>query len=114
MKKVKYNTLIVVRDNRGFIEESKIQEVEGYFIFIKDYRFFAYQTETKRWHMVDPETGISFVSANSLSDAKEEMKLKIKKYKEFVQTDEYKKMVSNYENLNNADVLPGQMSIYDL
>ena len=114
MKKVKYNTLITVRDKNGFIGETKIQEVEGYFIFINDYRFFAYQTETKRWHIVDPETGISFVSSDSLSSAKEEMELKIKKYKEFVQTDEYKQMLSNYENLNNADVLPGQMSIYDL
>lgn len=114
MKKTKYKTLIAVRDNNGFIEELKLQEVEGYFVFINDYRFFAYQTETKRWHMVDPETGISFVSSNSLSNAKEEMELKVKKYKEFVQTDEYKKMLSNYENLNNADVLPGQMSIYDL
>lgn len=114
MKKVKYNTLITVRDEKDFIEGTKIQEVEGYFIFIKDYRFFAYQTETKRWHIVDPETGISFVSSDSLSDAKEEMQLKIRQYELFVGTDEYKKMVSNYENLNNANVLPGQMSIYDL
>lgn len=112
MKKVKYNTLITVRDDKRFINESEIQEVEGYFIFINDHRFFSYQSDT-RWYIVDPETGISFVSASSLSDAKEEMKLKIKKYEEFVQTDEYKKMLSNYESLNNA-VLPGQMSIYDL
>lgn len=114
MQKTKYKTLIAVRDNNGLIEELKLQEVEGYFVFINDYRFFSYQTETKRWHIVDPETGISFVSADSLSDAKEEMKLKIRQYELFICTDEYKKKLADYENLNNADVLPGQMSIYDL
>ena len=54
------------------------------------------------------------MSANSLSAAKEEMRLKIKKYEEFTCTDEYKKMLADYEMLNDADVLPGQMSIYDL
>lgn len=114
MKKVKYNTLIAVRDSKGFIEELKLEEVEGYFIFVNDHRFFSYQSDTKRWYIIDPETGISFVSANSLSAAKEEMRLKIKKYEEFTCTDEYKKMLADYEMLNDADVLPGQMSIYDL
>lgn len=114
MKKTKYKTLITVRVSNGFIEELKLEEVEGYFIFVDDHRFFAYQSETKRWYVVDPEVGISFVSANSLSDAKEEMRLKIKNYEEFICTDEYRKMQADYENLNNSDVLPGQMSIYDL
>lgn len=114
MKKVKYNTLIAVRDSKGFIEELNLQEVEGYFVFINDYRFFSYQSDTKRWHIIDPKVGISFVSADSLSDAKEEMKLKIRQYELFVCTDEYKKMLADYENLNNSDVPNGQMSIYDL
>ena len=114
MKKVKYNTLIAVRDSKGFIEELKLQEVEGYFVFINDYRFFLYQSDTKRWHIIDPKVGISFVSADSLSDVKEEMKLKIRQYELFVCTDEYKKMLADYENLNNSDVPNGQMSIYDL
>lgn len=114
MKKTKYKTLIIVRVSNGFIEELKLEEVEGYFIFVDDHRFFAYQSETKRWYVVDPEVGISFVSANSLSDAKEEMRLKIKNYEEFICTGEYRKMQADYENLNNSDVLPGQMSIYDL
>ena len=114
MKKVKYNTLMVIRDDKGFVKERVCKEVEGYFIFVDDYRFFAYQSETKRWYIVDPATGISFVSADLLSTAKEETKLKIKIYEDIIKTEEYKRMVLDYQKIVNSDILPGQMSIYDL
>ncbi len=113
MIKVKCKTLIAIRDYHGFVTGKKLEEVDGYFIFINDHRFFSYQNNNKKWYVVDPEIGISFANAITLTDAKRKMKAYIEKYEDFIKTKEYAKMLFDYRQLNNEDILPGQMSIYD-
>lgn len=82
-------------------ESEHLKEVKGYFTKINDVKAFTYfSVQSRKWYVVDTETGLSFADGQTMSEAKDNALLKYFKFKEFQKTKDYLQLKSKYRKMS--------------
>lgn len=94
MKKNTFKT-IIKKENTLIVKE-----VEGYFTWLGNIRFFIYKDQLyNRWYVVDLDTGMAVEDGYSMSDAKKNTFESLERFKEFKKTEKYKEHRFMYQHL---------------
>lgn len=98
MKKNTFKTVIKREDTLV------IKEVEGYFTWLGNIRFFIYKDLLyNKWYVIDLDTGMALEDGYSMSDAKKNTFESLARFNEFKETEKYKQYRFMYQKLLKDD-----------
>lgn len=94
MKKNSFKT-VIKRDDTLILKE-----VEGYFTWLGNIRFFIYKDQLyNKWYVIDLDTGMAIEDGYSMSDAKRNTFETLERFKEFKKKEKYKECRFIYQKL---------------